>query len=175
MNVGSLDFWICWSVMSASASFASTSAGPPDRSVCCAGRGLGIAPAAPTSAGGAPGSSFSIGVTGFGVALEGSGGACVFSLMSFSDPSLPPLTMPWTSSLTLPAFPDPLKLSASSRFCGVAASIACLTAAMNALRSKTPGCCLLISSTCAAAAWLEASFPGATAAPCAVAAPTAAG
>ena len=95
--------------------------------------------------------------------------------MSFSEACLPPLTSPPTSPLTLAALPDSLKLETSLRFFGAAASIAFLTAAMNALRSNAPGSCSPMCSTCAAWAWLATSLPGGAAAPWADAAPAAAG
>ncbi len=139
MKSGSLLLASCSSVTPSRSISWSTSAGPAERSVSSGGRGPGIAAAAPTLAVAAPGSSGCSGVTGFGVALEVSGGASVAPLMSFSASFLPPLTSWPTSPLTWAALPEPLKSSASSRFLGAAASIAFCTAAMNALRSKVPG------------------------------------
>ena len=129
---------ICWS----------TSAGPSDRSVSSAGPRAGHrAGGADRRGGGARARRAGAGRPAWAWPLEVSGGASVACLMSFSASFLPPLTSAPTSSLASPTLPEPLKSSASSRFLGAAASIAFLTAAMNALRSKTPGCCLPISST----------------------------
>ena len=139
---------------------------------CLAG---GIADAASTGAGPRPASSAGSGVTCFGLPFEWSGAFFVAVLMSFSAPSLPPFTSPWTASLTSAALPESANSSASSRFLGAAFAIAFLTASMKALRSNVPGFCSPISSTCAAAAWLWTSLPGGTAAAWAAAAPVAGG
>ena len=55
---------------------------------------------------GGPCCSGPIGVTGFGTALDVSGGAAVAVSMSLACPSLPWVTRPLTSPLTSPALPD---------------------------------------------------------------------
>ena len=138
LNVGSLDFLICSSVTSASAICWSIAFGPAERSVASGGTGAGIASRRRRWASPARPGSFAIGSTGLAFALEASGAATVASLMSFSESSLPPLTIPVTLPLTSSA-PPSLKSSASSRFLGAELSTASLTAWMNAARSNAPG------------------------------------
>src|SRR5207244_12082101 len=153
------------SVTSASAIFCSVSQLPAPRLVCSAGAGAGIAEAAPGSGGLGPGFSSPMGVTGFGLAVEGSGASPVFSFTSLAESSLPLVTLSITWLLTSPALPDEGNSSASSSVFGEASAIALLTAAMNAALSKTPGLAAPILSAWAALAWLSVSLPGGTAAP----------
>ena len=99
-------------------------------------------------------------MTSLGTAFDWSGGASVAASMSLAEPSLPWVTMPLTSPLTSPAFPDSLYLSASLSVFGDLASIAVFTAAMNACLSKVPACWASIESTFAALAWPATSSVG---------------
>ena len=128
--------------------------------------GLGRGPAAGIGAA-FPGSSCCSGVTSLGTALDWSGGASVAVSMSLAEPSFPWVTIPLTSPLTSPAFPDSLYSSASSSDFGDLASMAVFTAAMNACLSKVPACWASIVSAFAALAWPATSSVGGSAAPCA--------
>ena len=106
-NSGSPDFASCWSVTSASAISWLASCLPASRLTCSAGTGFGAAPAAGIGTA-FPGSSCWSGVTSLGTAFDWSGGASVAASMSLAEPSLPCETIPLTSPLTSPAFPDSL-------------------------------------------------------------------
>ena len=104
-NSGSLDCASCCSLTPASAISWLAWCGPAARLTCSAGAGLGAAPAAGTGAT-CPGCSWAIGVTGFGTALDWSGGAAVAVSMSLACPDFPWLTRPLTWPFASPALPD---------------------------------------------------------------------
>ena len=150
--------------------------GPPLRSVCSGGALPGIA--APRVDHGLAAGSFSgaSGLTSFSTAFDGSGAASVLSAMSLAACVLAlARPCPATSALTASAFPDSPKLSASSRFLGALAAIACFTAAMKPALSKPPGLAPAMVSAWAAFAWASLSAAGGTAASAAFLASTAGG
>src|SRR5205807_7586249 len=118
----------------------------------------------PGSVGGAPGFSSPIGVTAFGVTLDGSGGSADFSLTSLAESSLPLVTLSITWFLTWPALPDEANLSASSSVFGEASTIALRTASTKAALLKAPGVAVPIFSAWVALALLSVSLAGGTAA-----------
>ena len=82
-NSGSFDCASCCSLTSASAISWLAWCLPAARLSCSAGAGLGTAPVAGIGTAG-PGCSGPIGVTGFGTALDWSGGASVAASMSLA-------------------------------------------------------------------------------------------